>query len=266
VPETVRTSRQWHIVVATVVTVAITVGAVGLVALRQTNGRLTTVDVIDPAASAAGGENILLVGLDSRTDAEGNPLPAAVLSHLHAGTTLAGSDNTDTMIVVHVPAGGSSATATDHRVAGTRLDVRSRAGNGSGPGLNIVARSSVPRPAGWVAARSVGVGDRAVAGRGPALHRVVPNGFACATVLVGLVSGCQRGRNLALFQGPDAVQALLANTQTEDAATRQVADAATAGNVPIVQVTETLPADVTDYDSWMGQQIDALSAAHDKTG
>ena len=110
-PETVRTSRQWHIVVATVVTVAIMVGAVGLVALRQTNGRLTTVDVIDPAASAAGGENILLVGLDSRTDAEGNPLPAAVLSHLHAGTTLAGSDNTDTMIVVHVPAGGSSATA-----------------------------------------------------------------------------------------------------------------------------------------------------------
>lgn len=68
---------------------------------------------------------------------------------------------------------------------------------------------------------------------------------------------------LALFQGPDAVKVLLANTQTEDAATRQVADAATAGNVPIVQVTETLPADVTDYVSWMGQQVDALSAALD---
>jgi zinc/manganese transport system substrate-binding protein len=71
---------------------------------------------------------------------------------------------------------------------------------------------------------------------------------------------------LALFQGPDAVQALLANIQTEDAATRQVADAATTGNVPIVQVSETLPAGVADYDSWMGQQIDALSAALDQTG
>lgn len=69
---------------------------------------------------------------------------------------------------------------------------------------------------------------------------------------------------LALFQGPDAVKVLLANTQTEDAATRQVADAATTGNVPIVQVTETLPAGVPDYVTWMGQLIDALAAAFDK--
>jgi zinc/manganese transport system substrate-binding protein len=69
---------------------------------------------------------------------------------------------------------------------------------------------------------------------------------------------------LAVFQGPDRVKVLLTNTQTEDAATRQVADAATAGNVPIVQVTETLPPGETDYVSWMTQQIDALAAALDR--
>jgi zinc/manganese transport system substrate-binding protein len=70
---------------------------------------------------------------------------------------------------------------------------------------------------------------------------------------------------LAVFQGPDKVKVLLANTQTEDAATRQIADAATAGNVPIVQVTETLPAGVPDYVTWMSQQTDALSTALDQS-
>jgi zinc/manganese transport system substrate-binding protein len=68
---------------------------------------------------------------------------------------------------------------------------------------------------------------------------------------------------LALFQGPDPVRALVANTQVEDAATRQVADAATAGGVPIVQVTETLAEGSPDYVTWMTQQIDALGAALD---
>jgi zinc/manganese transport system substrate-binding protein len=69
---------------------------------------------------------------------------------------------------------------------------------------------------------------------------------------------------LALFQGPDEVKVLLANTQTEDAASRQVAEAATAGNVPIVQVTETLPPGEPDYVAWMRQQIDALGTALDR--
>jgi zinc/manganese transport system substrate-binding protein len=71
------------------------------------------------------------------------------------------------------------------------------------------------------------------------------------------------GETLALFDGPEAVKALVANTQTEDAATRQIADAATAGNVPIVQFTETLPDGETDYITWMTQQVDALGAALD---
>lgn len=69
---------------------------------------------------------------------------------------------------------------------------------------------------------------------------------------------------LALFSGPDRVRALLANSQTESATTRQVEQAATAAGVPVVAVTETLLAGVEDYLAWMGQQVDALSAALDR--
>ena len=48
-------------------------------------------------------QTILLVGLDSRTDNQGNPLPRDVLDALNAGDAT-GVQNTDTMIVVHVPA------------------------------------------------------------------------------------------------------------------------------------------------------------------
>ena len=77
-----------------------------------TNG-LSRADVLDPGASAAstGEQNILLVGLDTRTDAKGNPLPQAVLDQLHAGASDDGGDNTDTMIVIHIPAGGGDAVA-----------------------------------------------------------------------------------------------------------------------------------------------------------
>jgi LCP family protein required for cell wall assembly len=48
-------------------------------------------------------QTILLVGLDSRTDAQGNPLPREVLDALRAGDAN-GEQNTDTMMVVHIPA------------------------------------------------------------------------------------------------------------------------------------------------------------------
>ncbi len=48
-------------------------------------------------------QTILLVGLDSRTDAHGNPLPQDVLDALRAGEA-DGEQNTDTMMLVHIPA------------------------------------------------------------------------------------------------------------------------------------------------------------------
>lgn len=56
-----------------------------------------------------GATDILLVGMDSRTDAHGNPLSAQELAQLHAGDDVA--TNTDTIILVRIPTNGRSATA-----------------------------------------------------------------------------------------------------------------------------------------------------------
>jgi LCP family protein required for cell wall assembly len=70
-------------------------------------------NVIDtPAKPKTPGQdmNILLVGMDSRTDAHGNKLPQNLLDSLHAGPD-DGEIQTDTLIVVHVPGDGTAASA-----------------------------------------------------------------------------------------------------------------------------------------------------------
>lgn len=87
--------------------------------LGRLSGGLATADVIEPSAqlptpapdAPVPEQNILLVGLDTRTDVQGNPLPQNVLDQLHAGDSSDGGDTSDTMIIVHVPAGGGIATA-----------------------------------------------------------------------------------------------------------------------------------------------------------
>ncbi|WP_116377240.1 LCP family protein [Mycobacterium sp. MFM001] len=54
--------------------------------------------------SSGGAMNILLIGLDSRKDQDGDELPWAVLKHLHAGDSEDGGYNTNTLILVHVGA------------------------------------------------------------------------------------------------------------------------------------------------------------------
>jgi LCP family protein required for cell wall assembly len=56
-----------------------------------------------------GAIDILLVGLDSRTDAHGNPLSTEELATLRAGDDE--STNTDTIILIRIPNNGKSATA-----------------------------------------------------------------------------------------------------------------------------------------------------------
>lgn len=100
----------------------IVLGATGFAwtQLSRLDEAIVTADVISPSGRLPEGpageplkvaQNILLVGLDSRTDANGNPLPQNVLDALHAGSGDDGGDTTDTMIVVHIPAGGAAATA-----------------------------------------------------------------------------------------------------------------------------------------------------------
>src|SRR6202012_4361777 len=56
-----------------------------------------------------GALDILLVGMDSRADAHGNPLSPQELATLRAGDEVA--SNTDTIILVRIPDNGKSATA-----------------------------------------------------------------------------------------------------------------------------------------------------------
>lgn len=76
---------------------------------RDLTAGITTTDVI--AGSEHGGaQNILIVGVDSRTDAKGNPLPPEVLRTLHSGADT-GVLNSDTIMLLHVPEGGGAAVA-----------------------------------------------------------------------------------------------------------------------------------------------------------
>ncbi|HEU5475837.1 MAG TPA: LCP family protein [Actinophytocola sp.] len=79
------------------------------------SGTTVTTDVIDHEVADTripldGAVDMLLVGMDSRTDANGNPLPREVMDMLHAGVN-EGERNTDTMILVHIPVDGTRAVA-----------------------------------------------------------------------------------------------------------------------------------------------------------
>ena len=62
-----------------------------------------------------GEQNILLMGLESRTDWSGNVLPNDILNALHAGSRQGvlyggvGGNATNTLILIHIPAGGKKA-------------------------------------------------------------------------------------------------------------------------------------------------------------
>ena len=77
--------------------------------------KTVTTDVIsqevkDQRIPLDGAVDMLLTGMDSRTDAYGNPLPKEVLAMLNAGKS-DGERNTDTMILVHIPVDGTRAIA-----------------------------------------------------------------------------------------------------------------------------------------------------------
>ena len=98
-------------VIAVSVALAIVVGTG--VAWGKIRSFESGINQISPLTLGEGGEDgaidILLVGMDSRTDAHGNPLSEAELATLRAGDDVA--TNTDTIILVRIPNNGKSATA-----------------------------------------------------------------------------------------------------------------------------------------------------------
>ena len=68
--------------------------------------------VLQGAAQSQNGDtNILLIGLDSRRDNDGNPIPREISKLLHVGPASVGGYNTNTLILIHLPAGGKKAVA-----------------------------------------------------------------------------------------------------------------------------------------------------------
>jgi len=85
---------------------------------RSLSTDLTTSDVLatrpadpEPTAAPRRSYTALLVGMDSRTDARGNPLPPELLAQIHAGDD-GGELHTDTIMLVRVPADAGAPVVT----------------------------------------------------------------------------------------------------------------------------------------------------------
>ena len=83
---------------------------------HRTQSDLQTTDILSgpdddvpPPPADDGAEDILLVGVDARTDMQGNPLPLSALKELRTEQTDA--INTDTLIILRVPKNGDEPTA-----------------------------------------------------------------------------------------------------------------------------------------------------------
>ena len=103
------------VLVALAAVVALGATGVSWAELQTAENGITHDNVITPGGSSNndqthsdGADDILLVGLDSRTDVQGNALPPQVLSTLDAGDD-SGEVDTDTMILLHIPDNGSQA-------------------------------------------------------------------------------------------------------------------------------------------------------------
>jgi LCP family protein required for cell wall assembly len=106
-----RTGRSWGLRAVRALLVLLSgVALVGTGSMwwttRDVLGGFTVSDALpaDAARSGGGAMNILLIGLDSRKDQQGDDLPRAVLDQLHAGDSDAGGYNTNTLILVHISA------------------------------------------------------------------------------------------------------------------------------------------------------------------
>ncbi|MEU6582442.1 LCP family protein [Nocardia sp. NPDC046763] len=114
-PPTRRTVRLLVVARTIVALLAIFVVAGTAMAWRsyhQILGGVTTSDALaDDPKSNGTDQNILIMGLDSRLDEHGNPLPQAMYDALHAGDDSVGGYNANVLILVHIPGDGSRATA-----------------------------------------------------------------------------------------------------------------------------------------------------------
>lgn len=101
-----------RIAVALIAVLVVVATGIGWSTFRNLTGGITTSDALAGAATSAGGDqNILIMGLDSRLDQHGNPLPQDIYDALHAGDETVGGYNANVLILLHVPGGDGPVTA-----------------------------------------------------------------------------------------------------------------------------------------------------------
>ena len=107
-----RSRRGRALLVAALVVVVLVLGYAGWSYVRLTRG-ITTSDVLGggtAADSPHGDTTILIMGLDSRVDENGDPLPADIYAALHAGDASDGGLNANVLMLLHIPGDGSKAS------------------------------------------------------------------------------------------------------------------------------------------------------------
>ncbi|MFE6845495.1 LCP family protein [Streptomyces sp. NPDC057686] len=107
-----RPRRIARTLLVTACALAVTAAASAWYAYRDLAGSIGSSKALEGAEKSKYGDtNILLMGLDSRRDQNGEKLPEEVLDKLHAGSSDIGGYNANTLILLHVPGDGSRAKA-----------------------------------------------------------------------------------------------------------------------------------------------------------
>jgi LCP family protein required for cell wall assembly len=84
----------------------------GWAGYRNLSGGITTSQALVGGHRSGGGEqNILIMGLDSRLDQHGQPLPQDIYDALHAGDETVGGYNANVLILLHFPGGDGPVSA-----------------------------------------------------------------------------------------------------------------------------------------------------------
>jgi LCP family protein required for cell wall assembly len=105
-----RAARRVLAGLAAVAVLAVT--AVGWAGYRNLSGGITTSQALAGGpASVGGAQNILIMGLDSRLDQHGQPLPQDIYDALHAGDETVGGYNANVLILLHLPGGNGPVSA-----------------------------------------------------------------------------------------------------------------------------------------------------------
>lgn len=131
------------------------------------------------------------------------------------------------------------------------------------------------RQADAIAKSERAIGDKhpgaAVVATEPVAHYLLVNAGVADRTPAGFASAAEQGDDpspadlAAMLDLIDQhrVSALVVNTQTESAVTKQIQEAARQASLPVVEVTETLPEGMT-YLYWQRKTVEALAAQLDR--